>query len=193
MLLALVNRATSLLGSARAERTEAVDVGQLFAEHSGFLLRCVERMTGPGSHVEDIVQEVFLTAHQKRGSLPPRADCRRWLFGVARNLIHHHRRSFVRRQRLGDAVMQEPTPAGSPQPDALLENLQHGLLIRRAVLMLPVKYREVFVLYELEELDGRDIAQLLDVADSTVWLRLKKAREMFTDAVKALSLPGGAS
>src|SRR5689334_3255055 len=40
-----------------------VDVGKLFEEHAPFLLRCVERMTGPGSHVEDIVQEVFLTAH----------------------------------------------------------------------------------------------------------------------------------
>ena len=43
-----------------------IDVGQLFQEHGDFIARAIERLTGEGAHVDDLLQECFVTAYKKR-------------------------------------------------------------------------------------------------------------------------------
>jgi len=162
----------------QARDLPTVDAGALFAEHAPFLLRVVERLTGPGDHVEDVVQEVFLTAHRKRAELDPQSDLRGWLYRVARNLIHHHRRSFARRRQLAEAAGHEQAPEVE-SPDATVARRQQADRIRACVEKLPLKQREVFVLFELEELEGAAVAALVGIPEGTVWTRLKKGREKF--------------
>jgi len=167
---------------ARPKPAAQVDVAALFEAHAPFLLRTVERLTGPGAHVEDIVQEAFLTVHVKRDSLAADTQWRGWLYGVTLNIIQHHRRSFARRQRLEEAVLREPG-SDSMKPDDVAQRLRDRERVRQAVLGLPLPQREVFVLFELESVSGQDIATLLEIPENTVWSRLRLARAAFKDAV----------
>ncbi len=160
-------------------RPSEADVGAMFDAHSGFLLRVVERLAGSGPHVEDIVQEVFLTAHRRRSQVPAEPHTRGWLYRCAANLAKHHRRSFVRRTSFVERFARGQSEALAPGPDVTLANRQEAEAIRRCVAGLPSKHRDVFVLYELEELEGGAVAKLLSIPENTVWTRLHHARRRF--------------
>ncbi len=168
----------------RADTT--VDVGRLFDLHAPFLLRVVERLAGSGPHVEDVVQEVFLIAHRKRRALEGHTEPRAWLYRTATHVVRHHQRAFARRRRLADAVAAEgggldPARFATQGPEERLAARQQSEAIRAIVLDLPLKQREVFVLFELECLEGKEISELLGVPTNTVWTRLHHARKQFKD------------
>ena len=161
----------------------AVDVGVLFATHAPFLLRVVERLTGPGPHVEDLVQEVFIVAHRRRHELREGPELRGWLYRVTTNGARQHRRSLWRRFRLARAVAVEPLP-GPTQPEQLAAQRERGAAVRAAVLSLPFDKREVFVLVEFEGLDTRTVAALLSIPEGTVSSRLFAARKLLRERWK---------
>lgn len=170
----------SLSAASAGDRVadKAIDVGALFSLHAPFLLRVAERLTGPGPHVEDLVQEVFIVAHRRRGELRNVPELRGWLYRVTANRAQQHRRSLWRRFRLARAVEFEPAGA-SAGPDELAARRQRAAQIRAAVLELPFLQREAFVLVELEGLDTCTTASLLGIPEGTVSSRLSTARKLF--------------
>lgn len=162
-----------------AASREGLDVAALFDAHAPFLLRTVQRLTGPGPHVEDVVQEVFLTAHRRRHELSG-DDVRGWLYRVAQNLVRHHYRSLARQRRLRDKALVEES-ARSVALAPALEQKENAARVWSVVGRLPLKLREVFVLYELEELSSVEIARLLDIPENTARSRLRLARERFRE------------
>ena len=158
--------------------TESVDIGGLFDAHAPYLLRIVERLTGSQAAAEDIVQEVFLIAWRKRAVLAAHPEPRGWLVRAAINRVRHHQRSYARLHRFLDDYFRS-TPTAALDPGQAVERMEQARRIRRCVLKLPLKQREVFVLYELEEVEGARIAEVLDISINTVWSRLRLARERF--------------
>jgi RNA polymerase sigma-70 factor, ECF subfamily len=171
------------------------DVHALFIAHAPFLLRVVERMTGRGAHVEDIVQDVFLVAHRRRAELhtdgKDETALRGWLYGVARMRISQHKRSLWRFFRLRDAAEVEPV-LPSPTTDEMLQTRATALRVRAGALALPILQREVFVLHELEGMPTAQVAKLLGIAEGTVWSRLSSARQQFRAQYQS-NAPGGGS
>lgn len=161
------------------DREGAVDIGAWFDQHGAFLLRMVQRLTGLNSQVEDVVQDVFLIAHRRRHEIPPEINIRGWLYRVAVNLVRHQKRSFARRLALQERLTTQDAvaPATTPEEDA--QRQQQALLVRQCVARLPLKQREVFVLFELEGIEGQQVAQLLDIPENTVWSRLHHGRKRF--------------
>ena len=158
----------------------AADIGRLFDEHAPYLCRVVHRLTGSAETAEDVVQEVFLLAYDRRHELEDRTGIRTWLYRVAVNHVRHRRRSFARYRGLLDRYQAEPTPTVDDRtPDELASRQERGRLIHQCVQQLSDKQREVFVLYELEELEGQEIAEILDLPVNTVWSRLRLARQAF--------------
>jgi RNA polymerase sigma-70 factor, ECF subfamily len=166
--------------SAEFPAREQTDLGAIFDREAPDLLRMVERMIGPGPQVEDVVQETFLIAHEKRSALTS-VSPRPWLFRTALNVMRHHRRSLARRSRLAAALDVEPA-SPSPLPDDAIERKERSLSVHRCVQRLPHKLREVFVLFELEAMSGREIASLLRIREATVHSRLHQARRRFKEA-----------
>jgi RNA polymerase sigma-70 factor, ECF subfamily len=171
-----------------------VDVNAMFIAHAPFLLRVVERMTGRGSHVEDIVQDVFLVAHRRRGDLRIEAGdesaARGWLYGVARLRISQHKRSLWRFFRLRDAAEVEPTTP-SPTTDDMVQRRATAMRVRASALALPLLQREVFVLHELEGMPTAQVAKVLGIAEGTVWSRLSSARQQFRIHYQTTAIGGG--
>lgn len=170
-----------------------LDIGRLYDEHGAYLCRVVQRLTGSREASEDIVQEVFLLAYHRRRELEDRQGIRTWLYRVAVNHVRHRRRSFSRYQGMKDRYQQHPDQELRPDgPESDAERAEQGRLVVACVSRLSDKLREVFVLYELEELEGNEIAEILEIPINTVWSRLRLARAAFREEWSKRARVGGA-
>lgn len=116
---------------------------------------------------EDLVQETFMRAWRFLDSLRDESKAKSWLFTTLRR---EFARQFDRYQPRFDAIEPERLPG---QPGA-----QHEvMLIRRAMLNLPEKYRDPLVLQVVGGYSGEEIAKMLDVPRATVNTRLFRARQ----------------
>ena len=165
----------------------ALDIDALYAAHAPFIGRVLIRLTGDGPHIDDLIQETFIIAFRKRATFDGRSLPRTWLYGIAARLAMRHRRGAGRWLRALGLFAAEPEGVQAP-PDRALDDSrarEHAAAqVRAALDRLPFKQREVFVLYELEELDGAAIAELLGIPVGTVWTRLHHGRKRFADIVK---------
>lgn len=158
--------------------TVELDLGALFDEHGAWLARVLQRLTGRRDLAEDLVQEVFLIVWKRRDEIQDQVGIRTWLYRVAVNVVRHRHRSENRYGamlgRFKHAIWG--TTAG---PDKSLERYQQGQAVHQVIARLSDKQREVFVLYELEDLEGAEIADILGISVNTVWSRLRLARASF--------------
>ncbi len=159
------------------------DIGTAFEKHGAFIGRVILRLVGEGSHVDDLVQETFVVAHNQRHQFEGRSTVRTWLYGIASNLCLRRRRTLKRFSNFKSRLQGE-VPLLPQQPDATLEQKAMIESVHRALMQLSFKHREVFVLFELEELEGKEIASMLGIAEGTVWTRLHKARRNFETAMR---------
>lgn len=163
-----------------------LDVGAVFDAQAAFVHRVAQRLTGSAALADDVVQEVFLLVWSRRAELTDRAGVRTWLYRATVNVVRHRHRSD---RRYADAIsrLAEAPAGGMPGPDREAERLRKGQLIRTCVARLTDTQREVFVLFELEEIDGAEIAAILDIPVNTVWSRLRLARAAFSAEWRSLT------
>src|SRR5262249_49868203 len=136
---------------------------------------------------EDVVQEVFIILMREGGGYDAgRGALSSFLLGIARNLV---------RQRQGreqvyapleiesdDAPISERATQSSPLDE--LSRVETIASVRRAVLSLPSRYREVVVLCELQELSYTEAAEILGCAIGTVRSRLHRARALLIEKMR---------
>jgi RNA polymerase sigma-70 factor (ECF subfamily) len=169
-----------------------LDVAALYAEHAPFIGRVIKRLLGDGSHVDDLLQETFIVAYKKRGAFDGRADVKTWLYGIAANLCMRHRRGAFRFLRLRERYQGSVDLASGPEsPEMQMARREDVEAVRKAIDKLPFNQREVFILFELEGMEGGDIAKLTNLPLGTVWTRLKKAREQFLKLMRRQAMLGG--
>ena len=137
-------------------------------------------MTADTAVAEDVVQDVFMVVMQDAGRFEPdRGAVTSWLCGIAKN---HLRQRMARDRRLEPlAHDEEPAlEAAALAADALgdLIRTEEVETLRRAVLSLPLRYREVVVLCDLQELSYQDAADALSCAVGTVRSRLHRGRAL---------------
>ena len=155
---------------------------ELFRRRRNEVYRVALFMTGGASVAEDIAQDVFLAVMRDAGRYEAgRSTVTAWLCGIARN---HARRRLEQDSRIvrfadGDEPWHRER-AADRDPVAEIAAAQHVEALRRAILKLPVRYREVVVLCDLQELSYADAATALDCAVGTVRSRLHRARALLT-------------
>lgn len=148
-------------------------------------------LSGSASEADDVVQEAFLRAYRLFGSFRGEQP-RPWLLAIVRNTwftICQKRKSAGEVCGYDDLRENQPLPAwhdGRDDPEQWLLRQEDVRLVHRALEKLPVAFREVLVLRELEELPYRDIARVADIAIGTVMSRLARGRRMLAAAVTAL-------
>ena len=153
----------------------------MFDAHGAFIARAIERLTGTGPHVDDLLQETFIIAMRKAHRFDAeRAGAVSWLYGIAANLCRRHRRTQGRAGRFRSVFsLYAAVERSVEQPEQSVIRKEEIQLVRSAVDHLPFKQREVFVLFELEGMEGKDIGALLNLKEGTVWTRLHHARKSF--------------
>jgi len=172
--------AVALKSTQPARRTATPpDIGQLFARHGADVLRVVYAATGRHDVADDIVQEVFIFAHQHREELVDTPRIRFWLNRVAMNKVRHYWRSRSRYRDVMERFKRDVPRFGSATPEQDLSRREHAMLIQKGILAIPETFREVFVLFEQQGFSGAQIAEMLDISVNTVWTRLHRARAAF--------------
>jgi RNA polymerase sigma-70 factor, ECF subfamily len=134
-------------------------------------------LTRSDTDAEDVVQEACLRAFKFFGGFHG-VDGRSWLLTIVRNTCYtwmQHNRS----PELSGFPDDEPPEIESVDlnPEALLLQKADTLMVMRALEELPVEFREVLVLRELEEMSYREIAGITDLPLGTVMSRLARGRK----------------
>lgn len=151
----------------------------LYRRHHAIVYRFARLMTGSPSAAEDIVQEVFLVVmRDARRYDPTRAALATYLYGVAR---HQTRRRLARDRRFvtidGDGT-DSCAHLMENDPSATIERRESLQRLRRAIVSLPRKYREVIVLCDLQDVTYADASAVLGCAIGTIRSRLHRARHL---------------
>jgi len=135
-------------------------------------------LTRDSQDAQDVVQDACVRALKYLGSLE-RSDARAWFLTIVRNAFY----DWVGRNRPGEIVHDEEavdaavdTRSSSPEQAAVRTAELRAL--SDAVAALPVQYREVLILRELEELSYKEIASIADIPVGTVMSRLARARAL---------------
>ncbi|MDF2936131.1 MAG: polymerase sigma-70 factor [Paenibacillaceae bacterium] len=123
---------------------------------------------------DDITQEVFLKVYRKLGSFRGESSIKTWLLAITRHTAFDMQRSsFWKRITSSDIFA-----ATAVQPSAEHEAIERFSIndIWQKVMELPVKYREVLILYAHYQLSMREMAEILKLSEGTVKSRLFHAR-----------------
>ena len=154
----------------------------LFRAHAGFVATFVLRLGVPHAQVDDVVQEVFITAHRRGGYQQGPAKSSTWLAEIAVRVVSTHKRTERRRRVVPDEGAVEQAVAEADSPYETTERRAALGRVQRALDVLDDKHRAVFVLFELMGESCHDIAQVLAVPVGTVHSRLFAARRAFQSA-----------
>jgi RNA polymerase sigma-70 factor, ECF subfamily len=148
---------------------------ELIDAQSSFVWRSLRQLGVPDADLPDQVQEVFLVVHRRGESFEGRNTVRSWIYGICRRVaIAHRRRAHVRHE----ALVASPEDRGSePQQHQQIELRDHLAILERALAELSEEAREVFVLFEIEELPMKEVAATLECPLQTAYSRLHAARE----------------
>ena len=139
------------------------------------------RFTGSDSEAQDLTQEVFLRIFKNLKSFRAgEGSFQVWLGRLTRNLlIDHYRRT--RGERSTESIeeqlpMLEEKTAMSARTDGMVAGREASELLQKALEKLSPELRETVILRDLEELEYREIAQVLQVPEGTVKSRLNRGR-----------------
>jgi len=169
----------------------------LYRRHQGPIYRFALQMSGSDSVADDVTQEVFLALMRasfrfdsSRGSLAT------YLYGVARNQVRRHLEHGKFQVPLDDDADEASSfEAIIAQADPLGDlTLREGLsALRQAILTLPLHYREVVALCDLEEMSYDDAARTIGCAIGTVRSRLHRAHALLIQKLREANETSGVS
>ena len=157
----------------------------VYRRHHAVVFRFARLMTGSSEAAEDVVQEVFLALMRGASRYDPaRSTLTTYLYGSARN---HIRRRLLRDRLFVSLEEKGPDLCGAQSDGTTADELsrQRDLRgLRRSILTLPPKYREVIVLCDLQDVSYADAAAALACAVGTVRSRLHRARQLLTEKMQ---------
>jgi RNA polymerase sigma-70 factor (ECF subfamily) len=167
----------------------------VYGRCQGPIFRFALHMSGSRTIAEDVTQEVFMFLLQENSRFDPsRGTLQSYLFGIGRNLVL---------RRVDREMSFVPLPEDEPHngngarsnghrpslvvPPVDLARMELIDQVRQAVLSLPVNYREVVILCDLQEKSYEEAAELLACAVGTVRSRLHRARALLTEKLRDLA------
>jgi len=155
--------------------TRAPDVffAEIFEQHARYLWRALRGLGVREGDVDDACQEVLLVVHRRLAQFES-GSLRSWLYGICLRVASEYRRSARVRREI--PVLHVPEDA---QPAAQIETIRSAELRDRlfdALETLDDDKRAAFVLYEIEELTLREVAEALSCPVQTAYSRLQAAR-----------------
>ncbi len=167
-----------------ARRVQAGDTelfGVLVQRYEDKLKRYGYRFLSSREHIEDIVQNVFLSAFVNFRSFDTDRRFSPWIYRIAHNAFVN---ALKRREReplpFFDPDVLFPHPVAAQRPDRDLEIKQTRELLDKLLNELDSKYREPLVLFYFQELDYNEISEIMHLPVSTVGVRISRGRTKLT-------------
>ncbi len=155
---------------------------ELIENYADMVYRIAYRILQDPHDAEDAMQETFLTVYRRINSFRGESKFSTWLYRLATNVALDMIRARQRKQGR-DVVWDDSEEEGAPLPDTFTP-LPEELLLRQeaidlleeAIAHLSPKLRTALVLYELEGLPMREVAEILGISESAAKVRVHRAR-----------------
>jgi RNA polymerase sigma-70 factor, ECF subfamily len=182
-------REDGALLAERCRKGDAAAWGELVqTQHRRIYALCF-RFTGNAADAQDLTQDVFIKVHRNLASFDTtKGSFQTWLTTLARNLlVDHFRRS--RQDRATDSIDANWEQAGDempalstrledagPSPHSTAVSRQTAAIVQQALTKLSPELREAVILRDLQDMDYKEIAQVLNVPEGTVKSRISRGR-----------------
>lgn len=153
------------------------------------LYNTLKRLGVDPNDLEDLAHEVLMTAYQRLCTFDPARPIRPWLFGIAyRKVSDFRQKAHFRREVMGTTLESEDQ---APSALSAVQARQDRELVLRALQVLELEPRAIFVMHEIDGYPIPQVATALEIPLNTAYSRLRTAREKFADAVRQLHSVGG--
>jgi RNA polymerase sigma-70 factor (ECF subfamily) len=150
-------------------------VREVVERHGPFVCRSLRHLGVREDDLDDTMQDVFLVVHRRLEDYEERGRTRAWLYSICRRVVVSQRRKLARWQDKKNAA-NPPEPSIEPTQLAHVENREALELGYQLLDQLTKEERQIFLLYEVEDMPMIEIAQALGCRLQTAYSRLYKAR-----------------
>jgi RNA polymerase sigma-70 factor (ECF subfamily) len=165
----------------RIQKGDMVSFNALVNRYKNRLFNVLIRMLDSAEAAEDILQETFIRVYQHKMSFDFRFAVSTWVYTIALNLARNELR---RRKRIQFLDIEDFTNRLKAPEEKVDNSAKLREILDSAVTKLPQKYRQAFVLRDLDQLSYEEIAQILSVPLGTVKSRVNRARNMLRNMLK---------
>jgi RNA polymerase sigma-70 factor (ECF subfamily) len=179
--------------SAPAGESGAMAFEEAIEKYHGKVFQLIYRYTGDYEDSCDLTQDTFVRAHRAWREFRGESQIYTWLYRIALNLCHNHRKKGDRRKRIEGSSLDAPVfgddeqsgsrdvPDARPAPSHSIENDELRARLHEALTSLPDNYRTVIVLRDIEGLSYDEIARITDSSLEAIKSRLFRARGLLRE------------
>ena len=147
------------------------------------VLRIATLYTQNPNIAEDIFQDVFLKVNKYLSSFKGKSSEKTWIIRITINTCKDYLKSAWKKKVVFIESLSE-----SYSEDILDNNMssENSNLIIKEILSLPLKYKEVIILYYYKDFSTLEIAKILSIPEATVRTRMKRARELLKEKLEII-------
>jgi RNA polymerase sigma-70 factor, ECF subfamily len=158
----------------KMDREEAIEV--IMIEYGDSIKRLVYTYIKDYSLTEDFTQEIFLTVYLKLDTFAGRSSLKTWVYTIAINKCKDYLRSWhFRKMNVSNSILDFIGTSKGPENEVIAQADRSELISE--LLKLPVKYREVMILFYYKEFSLQEISTVLNISEGSVKVRLHRGRE----------------
>lgn len=165
------------------EKISAEDFESAALPHLNDIFRTAVRLTSNRTEAEDLVQEVYLQAWKSFHCFEPGTNCRAWLFKILSHKVKHYYRTKLKFKFVDDGEKLLDVMAYTPPVPEHLSDED----VLASLEKIPLCYRQVVLLADVEEFSYKEMADTLSVPVGTIMSRLSRGRKLLrsglTDSV----------
>lgn len=173
--------------SVKVQAGDSESFGILVTRYEAKMMRYANKFLFGYEEAQDVVQEVFLKAYIHIQSFDSKQKFSSWLYRIAHNeFINAIKKKGKEPLPLIDPDMFLPHLVAKQTADDEIHKKETAEMLEKCLNKLDPKYREPLVLYYIEELDYKDVADILRLPTSTVGVRLKRGKDMLKKAYDEL-------
>ena len=147
-------------------------------------------LTHDTAEAEDLVQETYAKALRGFSSFRPGTNFRAWMYRILRNSFLSSRTGLKTMVALDEDTSESLLPVENTTPESNFIAQADRELVQQGLADLPVVFREILLLCEVEEMSYQEIAETLTIPIGTVMSRLSRARKALRDWLRK-KLEGG--
>lgn len=164
--------------AARVQDGDAEAFGILVERYEAGMLRYARKFLFGYEDAKDMVQEVFIKAYANINSFDAERKFSAWLYRIAHNeFINAIKKKGREPLSFFDPDTIFPHPSTPSTAEGDMQRKETAALMESSLGRLDPKYREPLVLYYFEEMDYREISEIMRIPVSTVGVRIRRAKQ----------------
>lgn len=163
----------------------------LMRRYNQSLYRVIRSYLSHEQDVEDVMQDTYLKAYEKLGQFQGISSFATWLIRIGINEALMRLRKNSKQSKSLTGFSNQPSGTSvqmeGNHPEKTFINNEMKLIIERAIDSLPDKYRTIYIMKEIEDMDFEEISYCLDLTHNNASVRFHRAKAMLKEALLSLS------